>query len=272
MTDDKADYVLPRTEQEYQRLLAQASLWQPATAAVLDRIGVRPGWRCLDVGCGPGAVMRLVGERVGPTGAVTGIDADTVVGTRMEQDLRRDLDATVRFVGADVTTLAEAPDGPYDLIHARLLMLHLQDPVALIRTLRTWLRPGGVLLLQEYDASPMALHPSEPAWEEISSTIVTVFDQGNRGAYAGTQLPAYLRAAGLPDPETDVSGLLLRIDRAGGMIQSTFGSVLPAAAKLGLITPERGAELITTIDGLERERAHHVAFPNLVSAWTTAGD
>lgn len=50
------DYILGRTSEEYQRLRWQARLWEPITARVLDQVGIGPGMRCLDVGCGPGEV------------------------------------------------------------------------------------------------------------------------------------------------------------------------------------------------------------------------
>jgi ubiquinone/menaquinone biosynthesis C-methylase UbiE len=65
-----------RTSQEYQRLIRQAGVWGPATARVLGQAGVGPGMHCLDVGSGPGEVMRLLAELVGPSGQVTGLDSD----------------------------------------------------------------------------------------------------------------------------------------------------------------------------------------------------
>jgi len=42
---------------------------------ILDRIGVQRGWRCLDLGCGAGGILELLGTRVGPTGLAIGLDA-----------------------------------------------------------------------------------------------------------------------------------------------------------------------------------------------------
>jgi len=58
--------VQTRDAREYQRLREQARMWQGATAHVLAAVGLGPGMSCLDVGSGPGAVMRLMADRVGP--------------------------------------------------------------------------------------------------------------------------------------------------------------------------------------------------------------
>ena len=59
-------YALGRTPEEYERLRAQARVWEAATGRLLDRVGLAPGARCLDAGCGPGETMRLMAQRVGP--------------------------------------------------------------------------------------------------------------------------------------------------------------------------------------------------------------
>ena len=81
-------YVHARDDSEYQRLRDQAAMWRGATEAVLDRIGLKPGMSALDIGCGPGAVMRLMGDRVGPSGHVTGIDVDGRLGRLALGELR----------------------------------------------------------------------------------------------------------------------------------------------------------------------------------------
>lgn len=81
-------YVLGRTSEEYQRLRWRARLWEQVTAQVLGRVGIGPGMRCLDAGCGPGEVMRLMAGRVGASGCVTGLDNDGRLGREALEVLR----------------------------------------------------------------------------------------------------------------------------------------------------------------------------------------
>jgi ubiquinone/menaquinone biosynthesis C-methylase UbiE len=74
------DYVLGHSAEEYERLRRQAQMLEPATRRLFHSIGLRPGWTCLDLGCGPGESMRLMGEIVGPSGEVTGLDRDAKAG------------------------------------------------------------------------------------------------------------------------------------------------------------------------------------------------
>ena len=63
-------------------------MWQGATEALLDAIGPGPGMSCLDVGSGPGSVMRLMADRVGKTGRVTGLEIDGKLGHQALADLK----------------------------------------------------------------------------------------------------------------------------------------------------------------------------------------
>ena len=46
----------------------------PDANRMLELIGVREGWCCLDIGCGPGGITELLSRRVGSTGRVVGLD------------------------------------------------------------------------------------------------------------------------------------------------------------------------------------------------------
>ena len=167
-------YVLGRTSEEYQRLRSQARLWERVTAQALDRVGIGPGMRCLDVGCGPGEVMRLMAGRVGASGCVTGLDNDGRLGRETVEVLRTTAGGQFGFIHADAETAGEVAGGPFDLVYARLLLLHVRDPVAMVRKLYAWTRPGGVMLVQDYDCHPMSIVPRMVTWEEFERVFCGV--------------------------------------------------------------------------------------------------
>ena len=79
-------YLLTNDEAELERLRLQARVWEPETETMLDRIGIQPGWRCLDLGCGGMGILGPLSQRVGRGGQVVGVDCDPNVpwskGTR----------------------------------------------------------------------------------------------------------------------------------------------------------------------------------------------
>lgn len=157
---------------------------------VLGGLGPKPGWHCLDLGTGAGSVARFL---AGLGSRVDALDTDP-----------RHLDTheliTVRQ--EDVTT-AVLGDARYDLIHARLLFMHLPQREELLARAVTALRPGGHLVLSDWDCT----RPSDmllTAGPEVAEAFLAFQDaliaagtaRGMDPAWA-RRLPAALRTAGL---------------------------------------------------------------------------
>ena len=69
-------YVFGHSEEEIQRLVRQSRLFNPCTRRFLEQAGISAGMKVLDVGSGPGDAALLLADRVGPGGAVVGVDID----------------------------------------------------------------------------------------------------------------------------------------------------------------------------------------------------
>ena len=190
-------YVHTRDAKEYQRLRDQARIWQGATAGVLAAVGLGPGMSCLDVRSGPGAVMRLMADRVGPQGLVTGIEIDPVLGAEALRDLRTQSGADFQQIAADLFTLETPPGAPFDLTFCRLLLMHMRDPVIILEKMAAWTKSGGVVVAQEFDFGAIAVEPTCPAMGEFNRVFEGVFRGHGRNMRAGRQLPASSRQQAL---------------------------------------------------------------------------
>jgi SAM-dependent methyltransferase len=131
-----------------ERLRLLAALLDDGTFRLLERLGVRPGWRCLEVGAGGGSVAAWMCDRSAPDGSVLATDIDTTVLRQLE---RPNLEVRVHDVLAD-----ELPQHEFDLVHARLLLAWLADPQAGLRRMVAALKPSGCLLVEEMDFHTIA--------------------------------------------------------------------------------------------------------------------
>ena len=101
MTD--ARYVIRGGEAGYERLQVLARTVAPSTEALFDRVGLRDGMRCCDLGCGPGVVSFTLAERVAPSGEVVGVDMDEVKLDLARREAAERGITNITFRAGDVT-------------------------------------------------------------------------------------------------------------------------------------------------------------------------
>ena len=261
-------YVHSRDPNEYQRLRDQALMWQRATEEVLDRVGLKPGMSCLDVGSGPGAVMRLMADRVGPQGRVTGIEIDGKLGAQALADLRAQGGAQFNLIEADVLALDTVPGAPFDLTFCRLFLMHMQDPVAALEKMSFWTKPGGVVVAQEFDFGAIAVEPICPAMAEFNRLFEGVFRGHGRNLRAGRQLPAQFEAAGLGLPDgTLAEAKYLPLKDIAPMLIGVYQGLFASAAELGIADPTRAEQFKTDMADAAADGRYYCLTPILIAAW-----
>jgi SAM-dependent methyltransferase len=149
VVEEHKEYVFdPTWAKETERLRTNEAIWDPGTIERLDRLGVAPGWHCLEVGAGSGSVARHLAGLVGPEGKVVATDLEIrrlagLAELPQVEVLRHDLRAE------------DLPAEAFDLIHSRMVVQHLPDRPAAIARLVAALKPGGILFLEDTDSSTL---------------------------------------------------------------------------------------------------------------------
>jgi SAM-dependent methyltransferase len=266
------NYLLGHTPWAIQRLLRLGQIYQPFTRRVLVEAGVTTGMSVLDVGCGPGAVSLLAAELVGASGKVLGIDASAdmleVAQTRAQTAGLEH----VSFQAADLRTLVL--DQQFDALIGRFILMHLPQPETVLRQLLRAVRPGGIVVFQEYDLSSFAdaFYPPSPLWEQTWRLSTLSFQRAGGNLHAGMQLPSMFRAAGLPAPHMSYEASIGADPDWPGfeMRAADVRQFLPLIVQFGLATGEE-IDIDTLEDRLREEtvsQAGAARLPILVSAWT----
>lgn len=263
------NYSLRRAPEEYERLRAQARVWEAATGRLLDRIGLAEGARCLDAGCGPGETMRLMALRVGPAGRVTGIDADPALAGSAEEMLHASGLRQCTVIARPLSAAEEVPGGPYDLVFARLLLFHLPERVAVLRRLWEAVAPGGHLLIQDYDLDVVSLLPPSAPTDHVGRMIIDTFEAAGCDVSAGGHLPTLFAEAGIGAPDgTDVAGRLDPLGTGRVILESTFRSLVPAAIAHGVTTAEAAQEALDALDeDVRSDPDRPIRWPLMIGAW-----
>jgi SAM-dependent methyltransferase len=188
-------YLLDNAQAEAgERFVALAELFDGVTRGHFDRLGVGPGWRCWEVGAGGRSIPEALAAAVGPTGYVLATDINPAwLDPHGTYEVRRH----------DI--VADPPPGTFDLVHARLVLVHVPDRARALATMVAALRPGGWLLVEDADTElqPLVcLDESGPA-QRRANRLRRAFRElmTRRGADLryGRTLPRTLREAGLVD-------------------------------------------------------------------------
>ncbi|MET7397368.1 methyltransferase domain-containing protein [Dactylosporangium sp. NPDC005572] len=221
------------TDEAARQVELLAGILDPHTTEVLDRLGVRPGWRALEIGPGAGTIVAQLARRVGPTGKVVTVDLDP----------RHVRPAPgVEIVTGDIRTVELEP-GSFDLIHARLVLMHLPDREELLARLVGLLKPGGVIVVSDWDCTWRdMLIDAPPAVREAFTRFQTVLtdiaeEHGVDPSWA-REAPAAMQRAGLVDVAATAYTPLCRGGEPGLLLHASNSRQREAALLAGGMTAQ----------------------------------
>jgi ubiquinone/menaquinone biosynthesis C-methylase UbiE len=193
-----ARYPIERRPGEIERLRAQAAAIAFDAEVMLERIAVGSGWRCLDLGCGAGGILELLGARVGPAGRAVGLDLDPVMLGAAREWTRAHRLANVALVAGDAYQPPARPE-TFDLVHVRFLASTAGRGEDLVREALALVKPGGVLAFQEPDTETHNCYPAHPAWDRLKRALQGAFESAGGDTRIGQRLYRLLRRAGLEE-------------------------------------------------------------------------
>jgi SAM-dependent methyltransferase len=176
------------------RLAVLEQARDPITSRRLQAIPVRRGWRCLELGAGSGSVARWLCRHVGTEGTVVAVDID-------DRLLRHLDEPNLQVVRADVVN-DPLPAGPFDLVHTRMLLMHLPERDDVVCRIAPLVRPGGTVLFEENDVFPLAASTGDygAMWRVFAPAMEAT---GVAPTWVRT-LPALCAEAGFVDVAADV--------------------------------------------------------------------
>jgi ubiquinone/menaquinone biosynthesis C-methylase UbiE len=122
-------------KEAFARMMALSALHDAASRRHIEERGIAPGWNCLEIGAGEGSIAR---ERVGPSGQVLATDIDPRFILNDLNSIPENMEVRLHDI-----TIDPLPENAFDLIHARLVLIWLQERLAVLDRLVRALRPGG---------------------------------------------------------------------------------------------------------------------------------
>jgi ubiquinone/menaquinone biosynthesis C-methylase UbiE len=193
-----SDYLLEnRKKDAAHRFTALSALFDPVTLRQFDACGIAAGWHCWEVGAGGPALVRSIAERVGLAGYVLATDID-------DSWTKEAASPNVEVRNHDVA-LDPPPNGLFDLVHARLVLVHVLKRERAFQNMISVLKPGGWLVIEDADpalqplSSIDAYGPEQILANKIRQGFRTLLSDRGADISFGRKLPRMFRQAGMTD-------------------------------------------------------------------------
>ena len=211
---------------ERRRIAGMEALWDPGSKALFDELGISKGWKCLEVGAGGGSLVEWMAAQ---GASVLAVDIDT----RFVEPLASD---SIEVRRMDVRT-DELPQAEFDLVHARLVLEHLSDRRQILDRLVATLRPGGWIVIEDYDWNCFGFQ--DPSSDHVADAIMTFMEQAGFQRDYGRQVVGDLEAAGLADVRGEGRARIIDSSFAGfDFFRLSFESLKSALVDAGMLTAE----------------------------------
>lgn len=231
---DTEGFSEPKARDQAARLEHRAKAADEAAARdeYLTLLGLSPGERVLDVGCGSGVVTRAMAQRVGPGGRATGTDSSpALLAIAREYADQAGVGGLIDWRVADCRELP-FPDASFDAVLAATVLAHVPGAERALREMVRVARPGGRVAVFDFDGDGLLFtHPDRSLTRRI------VAAQCDHFAVNGTlirEMPALLERLGVRDVRARAFMPLER--EAGSFYADMAQRAAKNAASVGAIT------------------------------------
>lgn len=248
-----------------QRLRRLSRVMWPTTLSLFQRVGIRPGLACLDVGCGGGDVTFELARLVGAEGKVVGMDIDETKVELARRDAKIQQAENVEFRKSGIGDSKLEP--AFDVVYARFLLTHLTDAPAAVCEMKQALRPGGVLIVEDIDFRGHFCHPDSPAlWRYIE-----LYTQAARHAGGdpniGPRLPGMLCESGFERVQMNVVQPAGMDGEVKLLNPLTMENIADTVLANGLALRAEVDQIIAELYECARDPRIVMSLPRIVQAW-----
>jgi SAM-dependent methyltransferase len=237
-------YLLDVGEAGAARLRLLDQVYGESTRRMLLEAGLGQGSRVLDLACGIGAVSCWLASQVGTTGKVIAgdVNPDQLVVAKWHC-AKCEHPAPIEYVEANAYDIGLA-SGSLDIVHIRLLLCHLTDPLKVLAEAYRVLKPGGALVCQDLKLSSLFCYPESSAytrWVQVGQALGTKLGVDYD---FGVRLPAAATGAGFRSVQIHLEQPAYLRGPEKRLWEHTFAEAAPVAVREGVATEDELKSLL----------------------------
>jgi ubiquinone/menaquinone biosynthesis C-methylase UbiE len=248
-----------------ERFACLDALYNFRTFRFLETAGIAPGWHCLEVGVGSGAVAAWMADRVGPSGHVLATDIDPGFLERSAYRRPAHMELRRHDIGAD-----PLPEQAFDLIHAPLVLMHVPQRREALARLVAALKPRGWLVIEDFDGRvldrtiPMPDAAAAALYKRVAVAVVTLLEERGFEVEWGRRLYERLEASGLAEVGMEGHVAVWDAGSLGASLDAAnIAQVRAETVATGLVTDAEIDAVLAHLDAPDFAIFSHVMF----TAW-----
>lgn len=238
----------------------------PMKARSIDLLGLKPGARVLEAGCGLGRDAEAIADLVGPDGMVTGTDLshELISKALLRTEAKRD---RVNFKVADIYDLPYHA-ATFDAARVDRVLQHLEEPAAAVAQLAWVVRGGGRIVLMEPDWESVTVGGVDPL---ITRAVARhIADVRHPSGKVGRDLAVLLSEAGCHDIRIEVSALVMP-DLGTMDYLASLGAALRQVVAAGQVTDDAAAQWWGKLQEHDAEKCFFGSMTGTIAVATVSG-
>ncbi|HMQ70289.1 MAG TPA: class I SAM-dependent methyltransferase [Ignavibacteria bacterium] len=185
---ENKEYILGTNQTELERLGFQHKVWKRITDSFFDRIKIQKGWKCLDVGAGPGFVSMELIDKVGESGEVTALEPSGLYINYLKVLCAGKNIENIKFIHGNLED-SDIENEHYDMIFLRWVIDFVPKPEKFLLKLLSALKKGGIIAIEDYNYEGIALFPKGGAFDNITETVRNYWRAGGGDPYFISKIP-----------------------------------------------------------------------------------
>ncbi len=235
--DAKTPYALGHDQAAADRLEYQNILLRQRTELHITRAGLTEGMHVLEIGCGTGVVSLHMAKIVGDNGSVTALDLSQEMLVTVKASAEKQGLLNIKTECANITEIALEPN-TFDFIYCRCVLMHIQEPLCVLKKILSALKPGGVFACQEPVLTSHFLRKRPGFFDEMNSVFRNISNDRNVNYDIGSCLVGLFEQAGFSGIQQSFSQDIISINTMKPLLIKGLNDFKPAALEANLATED----------------------------------
>lgn len=264
---DTYDYVIAGGQEGKERLNVLSRVMNPYTKELLLHLGLKKGSYFLDNGCGGGNVAMMVAEIVDSEGKVTGTDNDADIVALAQKDVAQKNLHNVQLIHTSAYDLSFKKE--FDIVYARFLLSHLNDPIAALQKMKDAAKQGGRIIIEDIQFSGHFCYPGNKAFNEYIHLYTEAVKKRGADANIGPVLPQLFKEAGITNIGFDVIQPSFQTGEGKWMAYITLDKIKNSIIHAGLANEAAIATLLQELETFTKDENSVISLPRIFRTYGT---